>query len=80
MGKPGALFRWEDHTNEIEDDNKGIIVITPDKIRMTILIADDGDIIKQQIFNAICLLSEGDIQRLCKKNAICEEHGGMLYD
>ena len=30
--------------------------------------------------NATCLLSEADVQRLCKKNAICEEHDGMLMD
>ena len=44
------------------------------------MITDKGNIIKQKIFNATCLLSEGDIQRLCKKNAICKEHDGMLYD
>ena len=35
---------------------------------------------KKNIFNATCLLSEANIQRLCKKNAICEEHDGMLTD
>ena len=64
----------------IEDDNKGIVVITPDKIRTTILIADDGDLLKQRLFNAMCLLNEADIQRLCKKNTICEEHNGCLYN
>ena len=48
MTKPDALSRREDHTMEIEDDNKGIIVITADKIRTTILITDDGDILKQK--------------------------------
>ena len=48
MTKPDALSRREDHTMGIEDDNKGIIVITLDKIRTTILIADDGDILKQK--------------------------------
>ena len=43
MGKPDALSRREDHTEGIEDDNKGVVVITPDKIRMTILITDEGD-------------------------------------
>ena len=80
MTKPDALSRREDHTVGIEDDNKGIIVITPDKIRTTILIADDGDILKQKIFNTTCLLNEAGIQRLCKKNSICEEHDGCLYD
>ena len=51
MTKPDALSRREDHAVGIEDDNKGIIVITPDKIRTTILIADNGDILKQKIFN-----------------------------
>ena len=60
--------------------NKEVIVITPDKIRMTILIMDEGDSLEKKIFNATCLLSEADIQRLCKKNAICEECNGMLYD
>ena len=47
---------------------------------MTILITDEGDSLKQKILNATCLLSEADIQRLCKKNAICEEHDGTLTD
>ena len=38
MMKPDALSRREDHTVGIEDDNKGIIVITPDKIRMLCLV------------------------------------------
>ena len=80
MEKPDALSRREDHTEGIEDDNKEVIVITPDKIRMTILIMDEGDSLEKKIFNATCLLSEADIQRLCKKNAICEECNGMLYD
>ena len=80
MGKPNALSRREDHVEEIEDDNKGVIVITPDKIRMTILITDEGDSLKQKNFNTTCLLSEADLQRLCKKNAICEECDGILTD
>ena len=80
MEKPNALSRREDHTEGIEDNNKEVIVITPDKIRMTILIMDEGDSLEKKIFNATCLLSEADIQRLCKKNAICEECNGMLYD
>ena len=58
----------------------GVIVITLDKIRMTILITHEGDSLKQKIFNATCLLSEANVQRLCKKNAICEEHDGTLTD
>ena len=80
MGKSDALSRQEDHAEGIEDDNKGVVVITPDKIRTTILIADEGDSLKQKIFNATCLLSEADVQRLCKKNTICKEHDGTLTD
>ena len=80
MKKPDALSRREDHTEGIEDDNKGVVVITLDKIRTTILITDEGDSLKQKIFNATCLLSEADVQRLCKKNAICEERDGTLTD
>ena len=61
MTKPDALSRREDHTMGIEDDNKGIFVIILDKMRTTILIADDGDILKQKIFNTTCLLNEVDI-------------------
>ena len=61
MGKPNALSRWEDHAERIEDDNKGVIVITPDKNRTTILIMDEGDLLKKKIFSATCLLSEADI-------------------
>ena len=78
--KLNALSRREDHAEGIENDNKGIVVITLDKIRTTILIADDRNIIKQKIFNAMCLLKEADIQRLCKKHSICEECNGILYD
>ena len=80
MEKPNVLSRQEDHAEGIEDDNKGVIVTTLDKIRMTILITDEGDLLKKKIFNATCLLSKADIQRLCKKNAICREHDGMLYN
>ena len=80
MGKPDALSRREDHAEGIEDDNKGVVVIALDKIRTTILIMDEGDSLKQKNFNVTCLLSEADIQRLCKKNAICEEHDGTLMD
>ena len=80
MGKPNALSRREDHAEGIEDDNKGVVVITPDKIRMTILITDEGDSLKQTFFNVTCLLSEADVQRLCKKNPICVERDGMLMD
>ena len=65
---------------DIAMSTSNIIVITPDKIRMTILITDEGDSLKQQIFNATCLLSEADVQRLCKKNTICKECDGTLTD
>ena len=45
-----------------------------------ILITDEGGSLKQKNFNATCLLSEADIQRLCKKNTICKEHDGTLTD
>ena len=61
MGKSNALSRWEDHAERIEDDNKGVIVITPDKNRTTILIMDEGDLLKKKIFSTTCLLSEADI-------------------
>ena len=47
---------------------------------MTILIMAEGKQPKKKIFNATCLLSEADIQRICKKNAICKEHDGTLTD
>ena len=80
MGKSDALSRQEDHAEGIEDDNKEVVVITPDKIRTTILITDEGDSLKQKNFNTTCLLSEADVQRLCRKNTICEECDGMLMD
>ena len=80
MGKPNALSRREDHAEGIEDDNNFFVIITLDKIRTTILIMDEGDSLKQKIFNTTCLLSEADVQRLCKKNTICKECDGMLTD
>ena len=50
MEKPDALSRWEDHAEGIEDDNKGVVVITPDKIRTTILIMDEGDSLQKKHF------------------------------
>ena len=47
---------------------------------MSILIMDEGDSLKQKKFNATCLLLEADVQRLCKRNAICKEHDGTLTD
>ena len=47
---------------------------------MTILIMDKGDLLKQKNFNATCLLSEADVQRLCKRNTICEKCNGTLTD
>ena len=57
MTKPDALSRREDHTVGIEDDNKGIVVITLDKIRTTTLIADDGDILKQKKYSTPCVMA-----------------------
>ena len=47
---------------------------------MIILITDEGTSLKQKNFNTTCLLSEADVQRLCKKNAICKECDGTLMD
>ena len=44
------------------------------------MITDEGDSLKKKIFNATCLLSEADVQRLCKKNTICKECDGMVYN
>ena len=79
MAKPDALSRREHHTVGIEDDNKGIVVLTPDKIRTTILTVDDGNILKHKIFDTMCLLNETDIQKLCIKNTMCKECNGCLY-
>ncbi|RHW30551.1 hypothetical protein D1B31_23670 [Neobacillus notoginsengisoli] len=80
MGKADALSRREDHMIGIEDDNKGVTIITPEKIRATILISDEGDKIKQQILEATYKLKESEEQKLCEKFHICEEKDGILYD
>ena len=44
MGKANALSRCEDHMIGIEDDNKGVLVISLEHVRQNkVLICDEGN-------------------------------------
>ena len=67
MGKADALSHREDHAVRVADDNKGIMVISPDQIRT---ITPD---LKSLIFDALVTRTETEVYRLCKEKGICEE-------
>ena len=74
MGKADTLSRREDHAVGVADDNKGIMVISPDQIHT---ITPD---LKTLIFDALVTQTETEVYRLCKEKGICEERDGFLYD
>ena len=52
MAKANALSQQEDHMFNMEDENKGIIVISPNKIgALMIHITDEGDHLIKHIKN-----------------------------
>ena len=69
-----ALSRREDHAVGVVDDNKGVMVISPDQIRT---VTPD---LKALIFDALVTRTKTEVYRLCKEKGICEEHDGFLYD
>ena len=74
MGKADALSCREDHAIGVEDDNKGITVISPDQIHT--LIPD----LKTLIFDTLVTQTETEVYCLCKEKGICEEHDSFLYN
>ena len=74
MGKPDALSRRDDYAVGIQDDNKMVLIIPPERIASTTLhIETDSDEIRTQIRNTTIRIRELDIIGLCKKHGICEE-------
>ena len=54
MAKANVLSWWEDHTLGTEDNNNGIIIISPDKIgALTVHITNEGDYLIKCIKEAI---------------------------
>ena len=54
MGKPDTLSRREDHAVGIQDDNKMVLVISPQQIASaTLHIATDADDIRNHIRDAM---------------------------
>ena len=80
MGKVDALSRREDHTQGVEDDNKGVIVIPPEQIRHTLLICNEGDDIKKKVKEAMALMTSSEVKKLCEDLKICEVKEGILFD
>ena len=76
MGKADALSRRKDHTVGVTDDNKGVMVISPNQVHSLPIIDD----IKKKIFDALVTRTETEVYRLCKEKGICEEHDSFLYD
>ena len=76
MGKVDALSRREDHAEGVADDNKGVIVISPNQVCSLPLVDD----IRQRIFDALVTQTETEVYCLCKEKGICEEHDGFLYN
>ena len=68
MGKADALSRQEDHTISVTDDNKGVMVISPEQI-CTSHIPN----LKSLIFDALATWAETEVYRLCKEKGICKE-------
>ena len=75
MGKVDVLSCREDHAVGVADDNKGVIVISPDQIR-TSSIPD----LKLLIFDTLVTQTKTEVYCLCKEKGICEEQDGFLYD
>ena len=76
MRKADALSHRKDHAVSVADDNKGVMVISPNQVRVLPVIDD----IRRKIFDALVTRTETEVYRLCKEKGICEEHDGFLYD
>ena len=76
MGKADALSCHEDHAVGVADDNKGVMVISPNQVCSLPIIND----IKKKIFDTLVTRTETEVYRLCKEKGICEEHDGFLYN
>ena len=76
MGKADTLSRHKDHAVSVADDNKRVMVISPNQVR-SLPIVDD---IKKKIFDALVTWTETEVYHLCKEKGICEEQDGFLYD
>ena len=80
MGKPDALSRREDHAVGIQDDNKMVHVIPPEKIASTTLhIATNADNIRNRIRDATVRIRESNVITLYKRHGICEDRDGLLF-
>ena len=79
MGKADALSRREDHTEGMEDDNKGVLVIPTQHIQNTIRITTDAEEILKRIKKATKMLKELGITRLCNEQNMIKEDE-LLFD
>ena len=79
MGKANALSRCEDHMIDIEDNNKGVLVIPPEHVRQNqVLIYDEGDKIHTKIKEATSKLLESEVFTISKDWK--EEDGIIMKD
>jgi transposase InsO family protein len=79
MGKADALSRREDHTEGMEDDNKGVLVIPTHHIQNTVQITTDAEEILKRIKGATKMLNELGITRLCNEQNMIKEDE-LLFD
>ena len=75
MGKADTLSCQEDHAISVADDNKGIMVISPDQIH-----SSSTPNLKSLIFDALATQAETEVYHLCKEKGICKECDGFLYN
>ena len=52
MDKANTLAHKEDHAIEVERDNKGVTIISPDHIK-AVQVHNDAEEIKWQVFDAL---------------------------
>ena len=76
MGKADTLSRHEDHAVGVADNNKGVMVISPNQVHSLPIIDD----IQKKIFDALVTRTETEVYHLCKEKGICEEPDSFLYD
>ena len=76
MGKADALSHRKDHAVGVADDNKGVMVISPNQVRSLPIIND----IRKKIFDTLVTRTEMEVYHLCKEKGMCKEHNGFLYD
>ena len=79
IGKADALSRHEDHMMDIEDNNKGVLVIPPEYVRQNkVLICNEGNKLYKKIKEVTSKLLESEVFTISKDWK--EEDGVIMKD